>query len=173
MNRRTMLLLFVVTSEIMMIINVHVYLLWSSKFLLTHLFYLLRDFLRSSTFVLAFNLHSIILLNFLFFCKVVLYNFIEYHDSNEYKSDSWFDVWWVDHITSEDKKERSSLKCLVVLVSLIQKCTHLLFTHFICCWFCCLWSDRFACRWWSFLHVFRHLDYAHLHKESIIFSSAL
>jgi len=32
---------------------------------LTHLFYLLPDFLSSSTFILAFNFHFVILLDFL------------------------------------------------------------------------------------------------------------
>ncbi len=172
MNRRAMLLLFIMINVMMMIIDVHVYLLWSNEFLLTHLFYLLRDLLSSSTFVLTFNLHSVILLNFLFFCRVVLYNFIEYHNNSEYKLDSWFDVQWADCITSEDKKERRSLKYFIILVSSIQKYTHLLFAHFICCWFCCLWSDCFACHWWSFSCIFRHLYYAHLHEESIFFSSA-
>ncbi len=141
-------------------------------------FYQLTSFIFCVIFFLLqlSFLHLIfILLSYLIFysfCKVVLYDFIKYHDSNEYKADSWFDMQWADHITSEDKKERRSLKYLVVLVSSIQKCTHFSFIHFICCWFCCLWFDCFVYHWWSFSRVFRHLYYARLHEESIFFSSA-
>ncbi len=136
------------------------------SFIFCLIFFLLQLLFLHSIFIsLSYSI-------FYSFYKVVLYNFIEYHNSSEYKSDSWFDVQWADHFTSEDKKERKSLKYLIVLVSLIQKCTHFSFACFICCWFCCLWSDRFICYWWSFSCIFCHLYYARLHEESIFFSSA-
>ena len=75
-------------------------------------FHLQLSFLHSIFISLSYSI-------FYSFCRVVLYDFIKYHDSSEYKSDSWFDVSWVDHFASEDKKERRSLKYLVVLVSSI------------------------------------------------------
>ncbi len=139
---------------------------WLIFFIFCLIFFLLQlSFFHSIFISLSYSI-------FYSFCKVVLYNFIEYHDNNEYKSDSWFNVQWADHFASEDKKERKSLKCLISFVSSIQKCTHLSSACFICCWFCCLWSDCFVCRWWLFSHVFHHLYYTRLHKEFIFFSSA-
>ena len=139
---------------------------WLISFIFCMIFFLLQLlFLHSIFTLLSYSI-------FYSFCKIVLYDFIKYYDSSEYKADSWFNVQWADHITSEDKKERRSLKYFVILVSLIQKCTHLSFAHFICCWFCCLWFNHFVCCWWSFLHIFHHLYYAHLHEEFIFFSSA-
>ncbi len=134
-------------------------------FIFCLIFFLLQLSFLHSIFI------SLFYLIFYSFCKVVLYDFIEYHNSSEYKSDSWFNVQWADYFASENKKERRSLKCFIILISSIQKCTHLSFTHFICCQFCCLWSDHFICCWWSFLRVFCHLYYARLHEEFIFFSS--
>ncbi len=136
------------------------------SFIFCLIFFLLQLLFLHSIFI------SLSYLIFYSFCKVVLYDFIKYHNSSEYKSDSWFNVWWANHFTSEDKKERMLLKCLVVLVSLIQKCTCLSFMHFVCYWFCCLWSDRFVYHWWSFSRIFRHFYYARLHKKSILFNLA-
>ncbi len=135
------------------------------SFIFCLIFFLLQLSFSHSIFILLF--YSI----FYSLCKIVLYDFIKYHDSNEYKSDSWRDVQWADHFASEYKKERKSLKCLIILISSIQKCTHLSFAHFIYCQFCYLWFDCFICCWWLFLRVFCHLYYAHLHEEFIFFSS--
>ena len=69
------------------------------SFIFCLIFFLLQLLFLHLIFILLFYLI------FYSFCKVVLYDFIEYHNSSEYKLSSWFDVQWVDYFTSEDKKE--------------------------------------------------------------------
>ncbi len=56
------------------------------SFIFCLIFFLLQlSFLHSVFISLSYSI-------FYSFCRVVLYDFIEYHDSSEYKLDSWFDM---------------------------------------------------------------------------------